>query len=60
MNGKFLITDDKTTASVLIKCGFQKIENGNKDIYTFLNNTSINFSDSVDISKIVSTNILTF
>ena len=60
MNGKFLITADITTASALMKCGFQKIETGSKDIYTFLNNTSINFSDSVDISKIASTNILMF
>ena len=60
MNGRFLITADTTTASALIKCGFQIIETGSKDIYTFLNNTSINFSDSVDISKITRTNILTF
>lgn len=60
MNGKFLITADATTASALIKCGFQKMETGRKNIYTFLNNLSISFSDGVDINKIKGTNILTF
>ena len=46
MEGKFLITADATTASALVKCGFQKMETGNKNIYTFLNNSSINFSFS--------------
>lgn len=60
MEGKFLITADATTASALIKCGFQKMETGNKNIYTFLNNASIKFSESVDINKVKPTNILTF
>lgn len=60
MEGIFLITADVTTASALIKCGFQKMETGNKNIYTFLNNTSIKFSESVDINKVKPTNILTF
>lgn len=60
MEGNFLITTDATTASALIKCGFQKMETGNKNIYTFLNNTSIKFSESVDINKVKPTNILTF
>lgn len=40
MEGKFLITADATTASALVKCGFQKMKTGNKNVYTFLNNSS--------------------
>lgn len=59
MEGKFLITADATTASALVKCGFQKWKLV-INVYTFLNNSSISFSDSVDINKVKSTNILTF
>ena len=61
MNDKKLIcTADENTASALRKTGFREMKTGNKNIYTFLNNSSINFSDSVDINKVKSTNILTF
>ena len=60
MEGKFLITADATTASALVKCGFQKMETSNKNIYTFLNNTTLKFSEGVDINKIKYSNMLTF
>ena len=61
MNDKKLIcTADENTASALRKSGFREMKTGNKNIYTFLNNSSINFSDSVDINKIKYSNMLTF
>lgn len=61
MNDKKLIyTADEDTASALRKSGFREMKTGNKNIYTFLNNTTLKFSEGVDINKIKYSNILTF
>ena len=61
MNDKKLIcTTDENTASALRKSGFREMKTGNKNIYTFLNNTTLKFSESVDINKIKYSNMLTF
>lgn len=53
MNDKKLIcTADENTASALRKSGFKEMKTGNKNIYTFLNNTTLKFSEGVDINKI--------
>ena len=53
MNDKNLIcTADENTASALRKSGFREMKTGNKNIYTFLNNTTLKFSEGVDINKI--------
>jgi hypothetical protein len=61
MNDKKLIcTADEDTASALRKSGFREMKTGNKNIYTFLNNTTLKFSEGVDINKIKYSNMLTF
>lgn len=60
MKDKFIITADFTTADILRKSGFQEMKTGNKNIYTFLNDTTLKFSECVDINKIKYSNMLTF
>lgn len=57
MGSKFIKTLDKKTSEQLTKIGFQKIsDNGGNDV--FINNSTLKFSDEIDISKITYTNIL--
>ncbi len=57
MGNKFIKTLDKETSEQLTKLGFQKIaDNGGNDV--FINNSTLKFSDKIDISKITYTNIL--
>lgn len=60
MKQNFIMTVDENTATVLRKSGFQEVKTGNKNIYTFLNNTTLKFSECVDINKIKYSNMLTF
>lgn len=60
MKQNFIMTVDKNTATALCKSGFQEVKTGNKNIYTFLNNTTLKFSECVDINKIKYSNMLTF
>ena len=61
MNDKKLImTVDENTATALRKSVFKEMKTGNKNIYTFLNNTTLKFSEGVDINKIEYSNMLTF
>ena len=60
MKQNFIMTVDENTATALRKSGFQEVKTGNKNIYTFLNNTTLKFSESVDINKIKYSNMLTF
>lgn len=55
-----MVTADPTTADILRKSGFQEVKTGNKNIYTFLNDTTLKFSECVDINKIKYSNMLTF
>ena len=57
---KLIYTADKDTASALQKSGFREMKTSNKNIYTFLNNTTLKFSEGVDINKIKYSNMLTF
>lgn len=54
------MTVDENTATALRKSGFKEMKTGNKNIYTFLNNTTLKFSEGVDINKIEYSNMLTF
>lgn len=60
MKQNFIMTVDENTATALRKSGFREMKTGNKNIYTFLNNTTLKFSESVDINKIKYSNMLTF
>lgn len=59
MNENFIKTFDKTTSEKLLSLGFQKVDESN-GIYTFLNNKTLFFSNGVDESKILYSNVLTF
>ena len=60
MKQNFIMTVDENTATALRKSGFKEMKTGNKNIYTFLNNTTLKFSEGVDINKIKYSNMLTF
>ena len=55
----FIKTFDKATSEKLLSLGFQKVDESN-GIYTFLNNKTLLFSNDVDESKILYSNVLTF
>lgn len=58
MKQNFIKTSDVSTAETLIRLGFQQIDEQG-DIYTFLNTSKLQFSDSdIDKSKIQYTNAL--
>lgn len=59
MRENFIKTFDKTTSEKLLSLGFQKVDELN-GIYTFLNNKTLLFSNDVDESKILYSNMLTF
>lgn len=59
MSENFIKTFDKTTSEKLLSLGFQKVDESN-GIYTFLNNKTLLFSNDVDESKILYSNMLTF
>lgn len=59
MNENFIKTFDKTTSEKLLSLGFQKVDESN-GTYTFLNNKTLLFSNGVDESKILYSNVLTF
>lgn len=56
---KFIRTKDYNTSLLLLKLGFEKINESN-GLYTFMNSSKLCFSNDVDTSKIQYTNILTF
>ena len=58
MRENFIKTFDKTTSEKLLSLGFQKVDESN-GIYTFLNNKTLLFSNDVDESKILYSNVLT-
>lgn len=60
MNKNFIVTADFIIAEDLRKSGFKEMKTGNKNIYTFLNDTTLKFSECVDINKIKYSNMLTF
>ena len=54
----FIITYNSNTADLLAKLGFTKVENSNKNAYMFINDNTLKFDDSIDLSKIQYTNTL--
>lgn len=59
MKQNFIKTSDSITSEKLTSLGFQKVDISN-GIYTFLNTDKIQFSNDIDKSKIMYSNMLTF
>lgn len=57
MKEKFIYTSDINTATALSKLGFIEIPNNDK-AHTFINDKTLRFDDSIDMSKIKFSNIL--
>lgn len=57
-NKKFMITHDKSVSDKLKKLGFQEIPSQNVDIYTFVNDNKILFTNDIDMSKVKYSNKL--
>ena len=58
MKQNFIITYDHNTADLLAKLGFTKVENSNKNAYMFINDQSLKFDSSINMSKVTFTNML--
>ena len=59
MEHNFITTQDTHTATLLLKQGYQKVQDSN-GIYVFLNTDKLQFSNEIDITKLKYTNMLTF
>ena len=59
MKHNFITTKDTPTATLLLKQGYQKVQDSN-GIYVFLNTDKLRFSNDIDKTKIQYTNMLTF
>ena len=59
MKQNFITTKDAPTATLLLKQGYQQVQNSN-GIYVFLNTDTLRFSNDIDITKIQYSNMLTF
>ena len=58
MNKNFIVTYDSDTATLLIRSGFTRIENSNQNAYMFINDKTLKFDNSIDMSKLKYTNML--
>ena len=58
MKQNFIITYDSNTADLLVKLGFTRVENSNKNAYMFINDKALKFDNSIDMSKLKYTNML--
>ena len=58
MKQNFIITYDSNTADLLTKLGFTKVKNSNKNAYMFINDKTLKFDNSIDMSKLKYTNML--
>ena len=58
MKQYFIITYDHNSADLLAKLGFTKVENSNKNAYMFINDKTLKFDNSIDMSKLKYTNML--
>lgn len=56
-NYQFITTSNKEQRENLIKLGFQEIPSGSS-FFMFINNSTLNFDDSVNVEKIQFTNKL--
>lgn len=55
----FIFTSDEETRQNLLKLGFTEIQSGGS-FFMFINNSTLKFDDSVNISKVGCTNKLMF
>ena len=60
MEENFIVTFDSGTATALLKSGFTEIPSGNDSSHTFINDQTLKFDNSIDMSKIKFTNMLCF
>ena len=60
MKQKFIKTSDSDVATLLLKSGFVKVENNEPNTYTFINDQSLKFDGSIDMSKVTFTNKICF
>ena len=60
MKQNFIKTFDSDVATLLLKSGFVKVENNEPNTYTFINDQSLKFDGSIDMSKITFTNKICF
>ena len=58
MKQNFIKTSDSDVATLLLKSGFVKVENNEPNTYTFINDQSLKFDGSIDMSKLKYTNML--
>lgn len=58
MKENFIKTSDKETACKLRELGFQEIKSNEENYFTFLNCSTLKFSENFDKSKLRYTNIL--
>ena len=59
-DAKFIVVQDKHTANMLIASGFQLVSHIS-NTYTFMNDIPKHFKfESIDVNKLVYTNMLTF
>lgn len=59
-NHNFIITYDKDIGKKLMELGFKNIQNKNVDIFVFVNDSSLSFTNDIDMSKIKYSNKLFF
>lgn len=59
-NDKFITTHDLRVRDKLKKLGFQEILSTNVDIFIFVNDTKILFTNDIDMSKISYSNKIFF
>ena len=58
MKQNFIRTSDSDVVTLLLKSGFVKVENNEPNTYTFINDQSLKFDGSIDMSKLKYTNML--
>lgn len=59
IDDKFLFTCDKDVRNNLLKLGFTEIPSS-ESFFMFINNATLKFDDSINISKVAFTNKLMF
>ena len=58
LNYNFIKTTDKETAELLFQLGFVEIPESTQGSFCFINDTTLRFEDSIDLSKVYFSNDL--
>ena len=58
MKENFIVTFDSDTATALLKSGFTEIPSSNDSSHTFINDKTLKFDNSIDMSKLKYTDML--